>query len=127
MRRLVAGAEALGASLGELLDNARVGIIQLDLRGWIVEANERARLLLWKGDGLFDEAGLLHARRGVDDAGLHGLLASALPSFGHPGGWFDDGEASAGQARLAVHVNPVDVWPGGLRPAPGDGVGEGGT
>ena len=102
MRRLVAGAEALGASLGELLDNTRVGIIQLDLRGWIVEANERARLLLWKGDGLFDEAGLLYARRGVDDAGLQGLLASALPFFGRPD---MDGSMTvrrpAGQARLA--------------------------
>ena len=43
VRRAMADAEALGASLAELLENRRSGIIQLDRRGRIVEANDRAR------------------------------------------------------------------------------------
>ena len=42
-------AEALGASVTELLDNHRVGVIHLDRRGQIVAANDRARALLLRG------------------------------------------------------------------------------
>ena len=43
VRRVLADARALGASLTELLDNTRAGIIQLDRRGRIAAANDQAR------------------------------------------------------------------------------------
>ena len=57
VRRAMADAEALGASLAELLENRRLGIIQLDRRGRILEANDRARDILLKRDGLHDQGG----------------------------------------------------------------------
>ena len=108
MCSVVSGADALHCSLGELLDNRRMGVIQLDPRGRVVETNDRARSLLRKGDGLFDDGGDLHARLPADDARLQGLLARALPSLGRPGA---GGSMTVGRppglARLAVHVSPV--------------------
>ena len=45
----------MGASLAKLLDTTGLGIVQLDGRGRIVAANDRARDLLRTGDGLYDE------------------------------------------------------------------------
>ena len=105
---VISGADALGSSLGDLLGNSRMGVIQLDPRGRIVEANDRARSLLSKGDGLFDERGYLRARSPADEARLQRLVGSALPSFGRQGagGSMTVGQAQ-GPARLAVHVTPV--------------------
>ena len=61
VRQALAGAGALGASLADLLDNVRAGVIQLDRRGRPVAVNDRARALLRKGDGLRDEDGRLRA------------------------------------------------------------------
>ena len=105
---VVSGADALGSSLGDLLGNPRMGVIQLDQRGRIVEANDRARSLVRKGDGLFDEGGNLHARLPADEARLQRLMTRALPHFGHQGA---GGSMTVGRppglARLAVHVSPV--------------------
>ena len=57
-----------------------MGVIQLDQHSRIVEANDRARRLVRKGDGLFDETGSLHARLPADEARLQRLVARALPS-----------------------------------------------
>ena len=46
VRRALDDAEALAASLSGLLDNTRLGIIQLDHRRRIVEVNDRARSVL---------------------------------------------------------------------------------
>ena len=81
VRRVIAGAEALGGSLSKLLDNTRVGVIHLDWRGRIIEANDRARDTLRQGDGLFDEDGFLHARLQADNACLETLLGQALPTL----------------------------------------------
>ena len=51
VRGAMADARALGASLGELLETRRLGIIQLDRCGRILEANDRARYILLKRDG----------------------------------------------------------------------------
>ena len=59
-----------GASVTELFDNSRFGVIQLDRRGRIVEANDRARDLLRCGDGLFDRQGLLSVWLPAEDADL---------------------------------------------------------
>ena len=111
VRQALVGAEALGASLSGLLDTTRIGAIHLDRRGRIVEANDRARRLLRKGDGLADPGGFLGAWLPPDNARLQRLLARALPRLG--------GEAavsgsmtvqrSLGLPRLAVHVSPVAV------------------
>ena len=49
----------LGDSLTQLLDNTQVGVIDLDRRGRVVEANDRARFLLRHGNGLHDRDGFL--------------------------------------------------------------------
>ena len=46
VQQALAGAGALGASLAKLLDTTGLGIVQLDGRGRIVAANDRARDLL---------------------------------------------------------------------------------
>ena len=119
VQQALAGAGALGTSLAALLDTTGLGIVQLDGRGRIVAANDRARDLLRTGDGLFDEGGYLYARAPEDNADLQGLLARALPPFGAQGagGSTMVGRSSA-LAPLALHVNPVGrqetdfhLWP----------------
>ena len=81
VRRAMANARALGASLTQLLDNRRTGIIQLDRRGRILDANDRARRILLARDGLHDDAGVLTARHQGENARLQRLLGAALSSF----------------------------------------------
>ena len=108
VRQVLAGARALGASLAELLEHTGPGIVQLDGRGRILAANDRARDLLRAGDGVYDRKGLLYARSSADDAALQNLLAGALPSFGQQG---SSGSMTVGRPEplppLVVHVNPV--------------------
>ena len=94
--------------LASLLGNARIGIIHLDWRGRILEANDRARDLLRQGDGLVDRDGLLSALRAADRARLDRLVADALPTSG--------AAAVSGSMQLTrpslrppfvVHVKPV--------------------
>ena len=61
VRCAMADAKALGASVAELLETRRLGIIQLDRRGSILEANDRAGDILLKRDGLCDQGGVLAA------------------------------------------------------------------
>ena len=81
----MADARALGASLAELLENRRSGIVQLDRRGRILEANDRARDILLKRDGLRDEKGVLAAGHQGENAELERLPAQALPAHGVQG------------------------------------------
>ncbi len=108
VRQELVEADALGNSLAGLLDYTGAGVIQLDRRGRIVEANDRARDLLRQGDGLFDEGGCLRALSPEDDAGLQRLLARVLPP---PGGQGASGSATVrrptGLARLVLHASPV--------------------
>ena len=106
-RQALSGAGALGASLMELLDTTGSGIIQLDRRGRIVAANDRARALLRTGDGLLDERGFLFARRPEDNADLQGLLARALPPFGAQGVGGSTMARRSSALPLVLHVNPV--------------------
>ena len=85
VRQALADAGALGSSFDELLAATGCGIVQLDWRGRIVAANDRARELLRAGDGLLDGGGLLSARWPEDDADLQRLVARALPPYGSPG------------------------------------------
>ena len=109
VRHELADAGALGASLTELLDNTRSGVIQLDRRGRIVAANDRARSLLRRGDGLSDQGGYLHARTPADNARLQRLLARALPRYGgHGVGGSMMVKRALDLPRLVLHVSPVD-------------------
>ena len=108
VRQALGDARALGASLTELLDKNRFGIVHLDGRGRIVTANDRARDILRTGDALFDRDGFLRARLPADDADLQATLARALS------GWSEPGESGSLAIRgpnhlpgLTVHINPV--------------------
>ena len=119
VQQALAGAGALGASLGKLLDSTGLGVVQLDGRGRIVAANDRARDLLRTGGGLMDESGFLYADTPQDNAELQGLLTRALPRFGGRGvGGSTTVRRSSSLAPLVLHVNPVGrresdlrVWP----------------
>ena len=107
-RQALANARALGRSLMALLDNTRCGVIQLDLRGRIVAANDRALGLLRGDDRLADQGGYLQAAIAEENAELQGLLARALPPFGGQGAAGSmTMTRSAGMAQLALHVSPV--------------------
>ena len=96
-----------GAAI-ELLDNVRVGVIQLDRRGRVTAANDRACTLLRRGDGLSDAGGRLRTSLSNEDATLRELLARALPFAGGPGA---SGSMlisrPKGRSRLALHVSPM--------------------
>ena len=104
----LSGAGALGATTAELLDTTGLGIVQLDARGRIVVANDRARDLLRTGDGLFDRDGFLLARSRRDNDDLQDLMSRALPPFGAPGA---GGSAVVrrpdGLPPLVLHVHPM--------------------
>ena len=108
VRQELAGAEALGANLAELLDNTRIGIMQLNRRGRVIEANAQARRLLRRGEGLSDQGGFLRARLPGDTANLERLLARALPTSGSQGA---SGSMTIRRLPalppLTLHVSPV--------------------
>ena len=85
VQQTLARADALGATLTVMLDRAGLGIVQLDARGRIVAANDRARDVLRTGDGLLDRHGFLLARAPRDNDDLQALLSRALPPFGAQG------------------------------------------
>lgn len=108
VRHVLGGAQALNASLAGLLDDTRLGVVYLNRRGSIVDANDRARELLRRATGLFEENGFLRARRPVDDTTLEGLLADALPRFGLPStGGSMTVTRWPSRSRQVVHVLPV--------------------
>lgn len=108
VRQALVDARALGASLGELLANVRVGVIHLDLRGSVVAANDRARAILRRSDGLTDRGGMLRAALPNEDAELQKVLARALPISGETGaGGSTMVSREHSAVRLVLHVSPV--------------------
>ena len=110
VRQALVRAEARHTTVTALLDNPRVGVVHLDRRGRVMEANDRARGVLRRGDGLSDRGGALRARVSADQVRLERLVGNALPAAG--------GAASGGSMLLrrspvlppfVVHVKPVDV------------------
>jgi len=109
VRQALAAADALGAGLTGLLDNGRIGVVQLDRRGRVLAANAPALDILRRGDGLSDRDGVLRAWLPADRSRLQRLLGRALPDL-----W---GEAPSGgsmtvrrpssRSRLGLHVSPV--------------------
>ena len=108
VRDALVGADALGASLTQLLETTRCGVLHLDWRGRIVEANDNARGILRRAEGLSDQGGFLGAWLPSDNANLQSLLARALPPFGRQG---VSGSTTIGRRfslpRLALHISPL--------------------
>ena len=110
VRRALVRAEAQASTVTALLDNARMAVIQLDRFGHILEANDRARGILRRGDGLSDRDGMLRARAPTDQVRLERLVGGALPASASA--------AVSGSMMLRrssvlppflVHVKPVSV------------------
>ena len=100
VRQALVGAEALGRTVIELLEATQLGVLHLDRRGQIVAANDRARALLRRGDGLTDREGVLQAQAPADRPRLAQLVGGALPAAA--------GRAVSGSMR--VH-RPAGRWP----------------
>ena len=109
IRQALAAADALGAGLVGLLDNDRIGVVQLDRGGRVLEANAPALEILRRGDGLIDRDGALDAVLPADRSRLRRLLGRALPGvWGEPpGGGSMTVQRPSGRARLGLHVSPV--------------------
>ena len=97
VRQSLAGAEALGETATELLDNQGVGMLYLDRRGMFVTANDLARKILRLGDELSNRGGHLRARLAAEDAKLQRMLARVVRQFG--------GAAASGSRAVADRPN----------------------
>ncbi|MDE0703175.1 MAG: hypothetical protein OXH59_05560 [Rhodospirillaceae bacterium] len=64
-----------------LLDNDRIGVVQLGRDGRVLAANGPALDLLRRGDGFTDRDGALRASAPDDDERLKALLGRALPDL----------------------------------------------
>ena len=108
VRYALGGAQALNTKLSELIDDTPLGVIHLDRRGRVIEANDRALGLLRRGRGLFEHGGFLLARAPKDDARLQELVTGALPRLGSEarGGSTTISRLSA-STREVVHALPV--------------------
>ena len=110
VRQALVRAEARNTTATALLDNPRIGVLHLDRRGRIMAANDRARGILRRGDGLSDRDGVLRARAATDQVRLQRLVGAALPA---------SGAAAVSGSMLfrrspvcppfVVHVKPVSV------------------
>ena len=108
VQQTLAGACALGATLGELLDTTGLGVIHIDARGRIVTANDRALSVLRAGDILCEKSGFLFANAKADDDTLQAVLERALPPFAAQGaGGSVIMKRTAPLPPLVVHVNPL--------------------
>ena len=110
VRQTLVRAETRDTTVTALLDNPRIGVLQLDRRGQIIEVNDRARRLLRDGDGVSDREGVLRAREAADQRRFETLVASALPASGAvavSGSMLL--RRAFGAPPFVVHVKPVAV------------------
>ena len=110
IRQTLAAADALGAGLAGLLDNDRIGVVQLDRGGRVLAVNGPGLEILRRGDGLFDRDGTLDAWMPADRGRLRRLLGRALPAglWGEaPSGGSMTVQRPSGRSRLGLHVSPV--------------------
>ncbi len=115
VKRALADARASNASLGDLLDNRRLGLIQVDRCGRVMEANDRARDILLEPGGLHDRGGALAAAHKGEHSELRRLLARASP----PGG--TQGAAGSMKITRGEHRAPLvlEIQPGAQTDATG--------
>ena len=110
LRQALAAADALGAGLAGLLESDRIGVVQLDRAGRVLEANRPALAILRRRDGLLDRDGALDASLPADRSRLRRLLGRALPDV-----WGSEPpragsmtvQRPSGRQRLGLHVSPV--------------------
>ena len=108
VRQALARAGAQSASLTNLLDNRRIGVIHLDPGGKVIAANERARGILLRGHCLSDQLGTLRALSATDRVRFEQLLANALPRRGALAvGGSMALRGSSHRPQYTVHVKPV--------------------
>ena len=112
VRRALTAAGALAASLAELLDNTRLGVIHLDHYGRLAEVNDRGLNILQRHGGLSENNGYLSAWEPADNENFQRLLEGALPLSA---GNFPTGGATAVRRlpplpSLLVHVLPVSTF-----------------
>ena len=109
VRQALAKVEAHGMSSTDLLDNPRIGVIHLDWRGQIMEANDRARYILRHGDGITDRDGILRARLPEEQPRLERLIAGALAPAGVAVSRSMLIRRSTVLPPFVMHVTPVGV------------------
>ena len=110
VRQALVRAEARHTTVTALLDNPRVGVVQLDRRGRVLAANDRARRILRNGDGLTDRGGMLGARAAGDQGRLERMVGDALPGSGRaPVSGSMPLRRSPVLPPFVVHVKPVGV------------------
>ena len=102
-------ADRFVAAINSLFDNFMVGVVYLDRRGKIIEANARARAILRRGDGLAAKAGYLRAQEAADDVRLGDLLARVCDRGRAATAGSIAVQQSPKLPRLAVHLSPVAV------------------
>ena len=109
IRQALAAADALGSGLENLLDNNRIGVVQLDRKGRVMEANGPALDILRRGDGLLNRDDALDAWLPADRSRLQRLVARALPDlWGEaPSGGSMTVRRPSGRSRLGLHISPV--------------------
>ena len=109
VRQALAAAEAMGAGSVGLMDSDRIGAVQLDRNGRVLDANTPALAILCAGDGLRDEDGTLRASLPDDEDRLRKLLGRALPDWRDeaPCGGSMNVRRTSVRSRLALHVMPV--------------------
>ena len=110
VRQALVRAEAQSTTVTALLDNPRIGVVQLDRRGRVLAVNDRAGGILRHADGLSDRDGVLRARTPAGQRRLERLVADALPT---------SAAVAVGGSMLlrrspllppfVVHVKPVPV------------------
>ena len=110
VRQALVRAGARNATVTALLDNPRIGVVHLDRRGRVMAANDRARGILRRGDGLSARGGTLRARAPADQARLERLTGDALRACGEAA---VSGSMLLRRSSLSppfvVHVKPVSV------------------
>ena len=110
VRQALVRAEARHTTLAALLDNPRIGVLELDRRGRIMAGNDRAGRILRRGDGLLDQDRMLRARWPADQARLERLVGNALPDTGTvPVSGSMVIRRSSVVAPFVVHVKPAGV------------------
>ena len=82
VRRELSSARALGNTLEDLLEATGLGIVHLDARGRIKEANDSAERTLKEGYVSYDMDRRLLVRNRQDNHEFRQALSRALPSFG---------------------------------------------
>ena len=105
VRHALAEARADGMRTAALLDTRRIGMLLLDRDGRIVEANDRARETLDRGDGLTVRDGRLAAVRTAETARLVRLLDAACRA----GSGGSMPITRSPQPPLVVHATPIEA------------------